>query len=128
MSNEQIRNRFAGQVEFFVEYVQEAYPTDGREFNSDVTEGVLFRQHQTFDEREEVAQTCRLDLHIALPVLVEEMDNLIDEVYDAAPERLHLTNADGRIAYQGGMGPHFFNRDEWEQALEVCVGKAEVAG
>jgi len=92
-----------------VVYVQEAHPTDGRQSDSNVTQGVLFRQHQSFDEREEVAQTCSLDLHITLPVLVEEMDNVIDEAYGAA-------------------GPHFFDLDEWEQALEVCVAKAEVAG
>ena len=109
-------------------YVQEAHPTDGRQSDSNVTEGVLFRQHQSFDEREEVAQTCSLDLHITLPVLVEEMDNVIDEAYGAAPERLYLIDADGRVAYHGGAGPYFFDVDEWEQALEVCVAKAEVAG
>jgi len=75
-----------------------------------------------------VAQTCSLDLHITLPVLVEEMDNVIDEAYGAAPERLYLIDADGRVAYHGGTGPHFFDLDEREQALEVCVAKAEVAG
>ena len=88
----------------------------------------MFRQHQSFDEREEVAQTCSLDLHITLPVLVEEMDNVIDEAYGAAPESLYLINTDGRVAYHGGAGPHFFDLDEWEQALEVCVGKSKVAG
>ena len=62
---EQIRSRFADQVEFFVVYVQEAHPTDGRKSDSSVTKGVLFRQHQNFDEREEAAQTCSLDLHIS---------------------------------------------------------------
>ncbi len=109
-------------------YVQEAHPTDGRQSDSNVTEGVLFRQHQSFDEREEVAQTCSLDLHITLPVLVEQMDNVIDEAYGAAPERLYLIDAEGRVTYHGGAGPHFFDLDEWEQALETCVGKAKVAG
>ena len=68
-------------------YVQEAHPTDGRQTDSNVAEGILFRQHQSYSEREEVAQTCSLDLHMTLPVLVEEMENLIDEAYGAAPER-----------------------------------------
>ena len=93
-------------------YVQEAHPTDGRQSDSNVTEGVLFRQHQSFGEREEVAQTCSLDLHITLPVLVEEMDNVIDEAYGAAPGRLCLIDTDGRVAYHGGAGPHFFDLDE----------------
>ena len=68
-------------------YVQEAHPTDGRQTDSNVELGILFRQHQSFDERDEVAATCTLDLNIEVPVLVEEMDNNVDEAYGAAPER-----------------------------------------
>jgi len=109
-------------VEFFVVYVQEAHPTDGRQTDSNVELGILFRQHQSFDERDEVAATCTLDLHIEVPVLVEEMDNNVDEAYGAAPERLYLIGADGKVAYHGGAGPHFFDLDEWEEALKACVG------
>ena len=116
-----IYQRFRDRVEFFVVYVQEAHPTDGWQTDSNLNDGVLFRQHQSYAEREEVAQTCSLDLHIDLPVIVEEMDNAIDEAYGAAPERLYLVGLDGKVAYQGGAGPHFFNLDEWEWAIEACV-------
>lgn len=118
---EEIYRRFLDRVEFLAIYVQEAHPTDGWQTDSNVTEGVLFRQHQSYEEREEVAQTCSLDLHISIPILVEEMDNNTDEAYGAAPERLYLIGADGRVAYQGGAGPHFFDLDEWEQAIEACL-------
>jgi Iodothyronine deiodinase len=118
---EAIYQRFRDQVAFFVVYVQEAHPTDGWQVDSNVQEGVLYRQHQTFDEREAVAHACSLDLHMPLPILIEEMDNGIDEAYGAAPERLYVIDADGRVAYQGGAGPHFFDLDEWEQAIEACV-------
>jgi len=98
-------------------YVQEAHPTDGWQTDSNVAEGILFRQHQSYEERESVATTCSLDLHLSLPVLVEEMDNAIDEAYGAAPERLYLIGVDGRVAYQGGAGPHFFDLESWEQAI-----------
>lgn len=119
--------QYQEQVEFFVVYVQEAHPTDGWQTDSNLTDNVLFRQHQTFDEREEVAQTCSLDLHLDLPVLVEEMDNNVDEAYGAAPERLYLIGADGKVAYHGGAGPHFFDLDELELAIQSLVG-AEVGG
>ena len=86
----------------------------------------LERREATLGEREEAAQSCSLDLHITLPVLVEEMDNVIDEGYGAAPERLYLIGADGLVAYHGGAGPYFFDLDEWEQAIEVCARKAKV--
>ena len=113
-------------VEFFVVYVQEAHPTDGWQVESNVQEGVLFSQHRSYDERESVAQSCSIDLQIGLPIIIEEMDNAIDEAYGAAPERLYLVDADGNVAYHGGAGPHFFDLDEWEQAIEA--GAAAVVG
>ena len=117
----QIYRRFQDRVEFFVVYVQEAHPTDGWQTDSNIADGVLFRQHQSYAEREAVAQSCSLDLHIGLPIIIEEMDNAIDEAYGAAPERLYLVGVDGKVAYQGGAGPHFFNLDEWERAIEAYV-------
>ena len=108
---EEIYRRFQDRVEFLIVYVQEAHPTDGWQTDSNVAAGILFRQHQSYEEREVVAQTCSLDLHISIPILIEEMDNNIDEAYGAAPERLYLVGADGSVAYQGGAGPHFFDLD-----------------
>ena len=121
---EAIYERYREAVAFFVVYVQEAHPTDGWQVDSNVDEGVLYRQHQNYEERESVASSCRVDLGLSIPVLVEEMDNAIDEAYGAAPERLYVIGADGQVAYQGGAGPHFFDLDEWEHAIEVCMSKA----
>ena len=118
---EQVRDRFAGQVELFVVYVREAHPTDGWQVDANLQDEVFYRQHQSFEEREGVAQACSLGLDITLPVLVEEMDNSIDETYGAAPERLYLIDSEGNVAYHGGAGPFFFNLDEWEQAIQACV-------
>ena len=117
-----IYKRFKDRVEFFVVYVQEAHPTDGWQTDSNVEEGVLFRQHRSYEEREEVAQACSINLHIDMPILVEEMDNAIDEAYGAAPERLYVVDVDGRVAYHGGAGPHFFDLDEWERSIESLLG------
>ena len=121
----QIYRQYRDQVEFFVVYVQEAHPTDGWQTDSNIQEGVLFRQHRSYEEREEVAQSCSIDLNIGLPVLIEEMDNAIDEAYGAAPERLYLIGEDGRVAYHGGAGPHFFDLDEWETAIGACAAAAQ---
>ena len=108
-------------MEFFVVYVREAHPTDGWQVDANVQDEVYYRQHQSYDEREGVAQACSLGLNITIPILVEEMDNSIDEAYGAAPERVYLVDTDGRVAYHGGAGPFFFNLDEWEQAIQTCV-------
>jgi hypothetical protein len=120
-----IYSRYRDHVAFFVIYVQEAHPTDGWQTESNVAEGVLFRQHQGYEEREAVATTCSLALHLSIPVLVEEMDNAIDEAYGAAPERLYLVGADGRVAYHGSAGPHFFDLTAWDQAIAARVHALE---
>lgn len=121
---EAIYRQYRAHVAFFVIYVQEAHPTDGWQVDSNVAEGILFRQHQDYEERQSVAATCSLDLHLSLPVLIEEIDNAIDEAYGAAPERLYLLGADGRVAYHGGAGPHFFDLDAWEQAIAASLSPA----
>ena len=120
---EEIYGRFKDYIQFYVVYVQEAHPSDGWQVESNVEQGILFRQHQSFEERHEAASACSLDLNISIPVLVEQMDNAVDEAYGAAPERLFLIDMDGSVAYCGGAGPHFFDVDQWEQAIEACMAK-----
>ena len=123
---EQLYNQYQEQVQFFVVYVQEAHPTDGWQVESNVEESVLFRQHQSFEERDEAAQSCTIGLDIFIPTLVEEMDNVIDEAYGAAPERLYLIGKDGRVVYHGGAGPHFFDLEELDGALQRLEAEAKV--
>ena len=123
---EQLYSRYKDRVEFFVVYVQEAHPTDGWQVESNVDENILFRQHQSYIEREEAAQLCAIGMHISVPTLVEEIDNAIDEAYGAAPERLYLIGKDGRVAYHGGAGPHFFDLDELDGALQRLEAEAKV--
>jgi len=120
---EEIYNRFGDQVEFFLVYVREAHPTDGWQVDSNLEDSVLFRQHQSFEERDQVANTCTLEMKMSIPTLIEEMDNVIDEAYGAAPVRLYVVGADGKVSYHGGAGPHFMDVDEWEQAIESTVNQ-----
>jgi len=68
---ERLYNHYQDRMEFFVVYVQEAHPTDGWQVDSNVEDSVLYRQHQSIDEREEAAQSCTIGLHISIPTLVE---------------------------------------------------------
>ncbi len=108
-------------MDFFTVYIKEIHSTDGWQVDENVEEGVLVRQHQSFDERVEVGQTCMLKMALEIPALVDEMDDAVAAAYAAMPERLYLVGRDGRIAYQGGMGPMFFRPAEWEEAIENYV-------
>ena len=124
---ERLYGQYQDEIEFFVVYVQEAHPTDGWQTDSNVADGVLLRQHQSFEEREEAAQTCSIDLHISIPTLVEEMDNVIDEAYGAAPERLYLIGKEGNVFYHGGAGPHLFDLDELDEAIQRMNAEVKVS-
>ena len=124
---EQLYSQYQDRVEFFVVYVQEAHPTDGWQTDANIKDSVYLRQHQSFDEREEAAQSCTIGLHISLPTLVEEMDNVIDEAYGAAPERLYLIGQDGKVLYHGGAGPHLFDLDELDEALQRLEAATKVS-
>ena len=104
-------------MDFFTIYLKEIHPTDGWQVNENEQEEVLFRQHQSMDERVEVGQACMLKLDLEPPALVDEMDDAVGRAYAAMPERLYLIGADGRVAYKGGMGPMFFRPLEWEAAI-----------
>lgn len=102
-------------------YVREAHSSDGWQVDSNVENNIIFRQHQSFEEREQVANTCTLSLKMNIPTLIEEMDNVVDEAYGAAPVRLYVVGADGTVAYHGGAGPHFLDVDEWEEAIASTI-------
>ncbi len=78
---------------------------------------MLYRQHQSMEERVEVGQACMLKLALEMPALVDEMDDSVSLAYSAMPERLYLVSKDGKIAYKGGLGPMFFQPDEWNDAI-----------
>ena len=73
-------------MEFFF-YVREVHPTDGWLVDANVEEGILFRPHQTIEERDEAASSCTVGLQIQLPPLIEGIDNGIADAYHAAPGR-----------------------------------------
>jgi hypothetical protein len=118
---QEIYSRYKDRVEFLLVYTGEAHPTDGWQSERNIKDNVLFRQHQSFGEREEAASSCSRGLRISLPILIEEMDNTCDEAYGAAPVRLYVIGEDGKVAYHGGAGPHFLDPDEWEQAIKAVA-------
>ena len=74
------------------------------------------------EEQRAIRQTARQFARNEIDPLVDEMDDSVAKDYAAMPERLYLIGRDGRIAYQGGMGPMYFRPSEWEQAIAGYLG------
>ena len=88
-------------------------------------DAVLYRTHESMEERIEVGQACMLKLAFEMPALVDEMNDSVATAYGAMPERLYLIGRDGKVAYKGGMGPMFFKPLEWETAIEAYLQEEE---
>jgi hypothetical protein len=95
------------RVAFFIVYIKEAHPEDG--WVVDPSSG---------DERAEVANACVVRSAIRMPVLLDSMDNVVASAYGGWPDRLYLVGRDGRIAFQGEMGPFGFQPEVLGAAIE----------
>jgi len=114
---------YGDQVQFYIVYIREAHPVDGR---SPLGDGdyVIVEDPITLGERESVARTClgRLELE-PMPALVDDMEDTANRAYNAGPDRLYLVARDGSIAYRSGPGPFGFRPEELEAAIRAELGR-----
>jgi hypothetical protein len=85
---------------------------------SNERDGILFEQPMSLEARIEIAQVCSVELKLAIPTLVDDLENSTDLKYYALPDRLYLIGRDGRMAYRGAPGPFGFVATELERAIE----------
>lgn len=104
-------------------YIREAHALDGRAPLGGGADPIV-EDPMTLIERQRVAKTCMSRLAMEpMPALVDDVDDAVNEDYEAWPDRLYLVGGDGRIAYRGGPGPFGFAPSELEAAI-----KRELAG
>lgn len=118
MRLQEIYERHREKADFYFIYVREAHPSDGLRPAQHVT----IAQPKTMERRSEVATLCCSDLHLTIPVLVDDMDDTVARAYNAMPDRLFILAADGTVAYRGARGPRGFDVAEMEQALRRLLG------
>jgi len=59
-------------------------------------------------ERQIVADACAKSLKIAFPILLDNLDDVVERAYAGWPDRLYVVDADGKIAQKGAPGPGGF--------------------
>jgi hypothetical protein len=106
------------RVAFFIVYIKEAHPEDGWVVTHNREEGISVVDPSSGDERAEVANACVVRSAIRMPVLLDSMDNVVASAYGGWPDRLYLVGRDGRIAFQGEMGPFGFQPEVLGAAIE----------
>jgi len=105
-------------VSFLTVYVREAHPEEGWIISENRRSGLAVHEPTTDEERRAVASTCAVNLHMQMPMVIDNIDNAVASAYGGWPDRLYLIGSDGRIAYQGGEGPFGFKPELLERAIQ----------
>tara|TARA_B100001123_G_scaffold333503_1_gene376432 strand:+ start:753 stop:1127 length:375 start_codon:yes stop_codon:yes gene_type:complete len=114
---DELSKDFSGDVQFLGIYIREAHAEGEDQVPRNLKEDVVFSQPQTEDERAEVAAACMLRYNFMFPMLLDGIDNDAEEKYISWPDRLYLIDRNGKVAFKSGLGPLYFDVDEFEEAI-----------
>lgn len=97
--------------------MREAHAADEWQMESNVKDDVVFNQPKSLEDRRTAAQKCCAATKLAMPCVVDTVDDHVDDLYAAWPERMYVIDAAGRIIYAGKQGPWGFKPEEVEKVL-----------
>jgi len=100
--------QYKDKAQFFFIYIREAHPNDGWQVPQNIQEGWVINEPKTWEERKKLAQDLLDRTELSLPTLIDNMDNKVDDVYKAWPDRVYVVGIDGKIIYKGEEGPKGF--------------------
>ncbi len=83
--------------------------------------GIKVNQPKSYEERTKVAGECMKDLKLAIPCLVDDMENTAQKGYAGWPDRIYVLDGESRIAYKGEPGPRGFKPADAEAALKKLL-------
>lgn len=119
-----MQSDYGDQVAFRTIYIKEAHPLDEWQMDSNVKEDVCYIQPKDLAGRVVIANDFVKRYDYKIPLLIDDVDNSCEEIYAGWPERFYIIEADGTIAYKGGMGPFEFHPEEVEAWLAQRFPKA----
>jgi len=117
----EIYRTYKDDVAIYLIYVREAHPADGWQTPQNLYEEVIYDAPTTLDERAEIGHACQIGLDLALPTLIDTIDDAVEGSYVAAPVRLFVIDPDGRISFAGGEGPRDYDLDAWERGIREQI-------
>ena len=107
---------------FLLVYVREAHAADEWVMPDNKESGLHFAQPTSHSARIDAAECCVEDLSLDMPTVVDGLDDAVSRAYGAWPDRLYVIGPDGRVAYQGGVGPFGFKPNEVRAFLRDRYG------
>jgi hypothetical protein len=117
----ELHERYGDDVAFYVVYIKEAHPEDGWVLAENREQDIAVSDPTSWVERNDVANACVVRYAIKIPTVIDGPDNALASAYGGWPERLYLIGTDGRVAFQGGVGPFGFKPEELGAAIEGAL-------
>ena len=118
---ENVYRRWSDSAHFLMVYVREAHPVDGWKMESNTRCRVSLKQPTTLTERIAACEQFRERLLPTVPVVVDQIPDLVGHLYSGMPARLYVIDKEGLVAYKSGRGPFGFRVGEMEQALAMSL-------
>ena len=119
---EELYDRHADEVAFFIVYIREAHPEDGWVLADNRRDGIELPDPVSIEERAAAADACALRLETRIPILLDDVDDAVASAYGGWPDRLYLIGRDGSVAFRGEVGPFGFKPAELAHAIETELG------
>lgn len=84
-------------------------------------QNVILANPKSEEERAQAAGSCVRKLNIAIPALLDGIDNRTERSYTGWPDRLYVIGKQGRVAFKSAPGPYGFSPLEMEKALRKSL-------
>ena len=85
-------------------------------------DNIILNAPGSIEERAEIAEVCVLRLNMAMPMLLDDMTDQADRLYNALPERLYLIDGQGVVRFKTVAGSRGFAPEDWADAIADMVG------
>jgi len=108
---------YRDRAAFYFVYIEEAHAHDVWPLVSNAKANIVFGTARDAGERVGVAGLCAKELKVEFPILVDDMQNEVADLYTAWPTRMYVVDANGKIAYKSRPGPFGFEAAGLREAL-----------
>lgn len=108
----EVYEKWKDRVDFATIYIQEAHPTDQWYMYLEID----YEQPKIIQKRIEIANKYRDELKYPIPLFIDNMDNEIDLIFGAWPQRIYVIH-NNIILYKGELGPRGYIPSEVDQFL-----------
>jgi hypothetical protein len=102
-------------------YVREAHPDDGWQVQANIKDKLVYNDPTTIEERRKVARDFARQFKVSLPILIDTLDDKLEGIFAAWPDRIYVLDRDGKVTYKGKPGPFGFKVNEAEEALKMLL-------